>query len=33
MNIKILVAAHKNYVMPQDQNLYLPIFVGKDLHP
>ncbi|QEA54506.1 DUF4422 domain-containing protein [Loigolactobacillus coryniformis] len=32
MNIKILVAAHKNYVMPQDQNLYLPIFVGKDLH-
>lgn len=33
MNIKILVAAHKNYVMPQDQNLYLPIFVGKGLHP
>ncbi|MFL2030048.1 DUF4422 domain-containing protein [Loigolactobacillus zhaoyuanensis] len=33
MNIKILVAAHKNYVMPEDQNLYLPIFVGKDLHP
>lgn len=33
MNIKILVAAHKNYVMPQNQNLYLPIFVGKDLHP
>jgi len=33
MNIKILVAEHKNYVMPQDQNLYLPIFVGKDLHP
>ncbi len=33
MNIKILVAAHKNYEMPQDQNLYLPIFVGKELHP
>lgn len=33
MNIKILVATHKNYVMPQDQSLYLPIFVGKDLHP
>ncbi|ANK62544.1 exopolysaccharide biosynthesis protein [Loigolactobacillus backii] len=33
MNVKILVAAHKNYVMPSDSNLYLPIFVGKALHP
>ncbi|MFC6170170.1 DUF4422 domain-containing protein [Loigolactobacillus jiayinensis] len=33
MNIKILVAAHKNYQMPADQSLYLPIFVGKALHP
>ncbi|ATO43444.1 DUF4422 domain-containing protein [Loigolactobacillus coryniformis] len=33
MNIKILVAAHKNYEMPADQSLYLPIFVGKALHP
>lgn len=32
MDIKILVAAHKNYKMPTDP-LYLPIFVGKDLHP
>lgn len=28
-----MVAVHKNYVMPKDKNLYLPIFVGKDLHP
>lgn len=33
MNTKILVAAHKNYAMPADKNLYLPIFVGKALHP
>jgi hypothetical protein len=33
VNIKILVAAHKNYVMPADQTLYLPVFVGKALHP
>lgn len=32
MNIKILVAAHKNYRMPEDK-LYLPVFVGKDIHP
>ncbi|MCH3934406.1 MAG: DUF4422 domain-containing protein [Leuconostoc mesenteroides] len=32
MNIKILVAAHKPYKMPKDQKLYLPIYVGKDLH-
>ena len=30
MNIKILVAAHKNYPMPQD-SMYLPIHVGKEL--
>ncbi|WP_367342074.1 DUF4422 domain-containing protein [Limosilactobacillus sp.] len=30
--IKVIVATHKNYVMPQD-DLYLPVFVGKDLHP
>ena len=33
MKIKILVAAHKNYKMPNDKELYLPIFVGKALHP
>lgn len=33
MNVKILVAAHKPYQMPQDRQLYLPIYVGKDLHP
>lgn len=32
MNSKILVATHKNYRMPED-NLYLPVFVGKELHP
>ena len=32
MNIKILVATHKNYAMPKD-DLYLPVFVGKNLHP
>lgn len=32
MNIKVLVAAHKNYAMPKDP-MYLPVFVGKDLHP
>ncbi len=32
MKIKVLVAAHKNYAMPKDR-MYLPIFVGKDLHP
>lgn len=33
MKTKILVATHKNYEMPSDKNLYLPIFVGKELHP
>lgn len=32
MEIKVLVAAHKNYAMPKDK-MYLPIFVGKDIHP
>lgn len=32
MKVKILVATHKNYAMPED-DLYLPVFVGKDLHP
>lgn len=33
MNIKVLVATHKNYEMPKDTDTYLPIFVGKDIHP
>lgn len=32
MNTKILVAAHKKYWMPDNDN-YLPIQVGKSLHP
>lgn len=32
MNAKILVASHKNYEMPTD-SIYVPVFVGKDLHP
>lgn len=32
MKVKILVATHKNYKMPTDK-LYLPIFVGKSIHP
>lgn len=32
MEIKVLVAAHKNYAMPKD-DLYLPVFVGKAIHP
>lgn len=32
MKVKVLVAAHKNYKMPTD-SLYLPVFVGKDIHP
>lgn len=33
MNTKILVAAHKDYVMPANQELYMPIHVGTALHP
>lgn len=32
MKIKVLVATHKNYQMPSD-SLYLPVFVGKEIHP
>lgn len=32
MNIKIMVAAHKKYKMPQDTDLYVPVHVGKELH-
>ena len=32
MNLRILVAAHKPYWMPDDP-VYLPIYVGKALHP
>lgn len=32
MNIKVIVATHKNVAVPSDP-LYLPVFVGKDLHP
>lgn len=32
MKVKVLVAAHKNYKMPAD-SLYLPVFVGKEIHP
>lgn len=32
MDIKILVATHKDYFMPEDK-MYLPIHVGKALHP
>lgn len=32
MKVKVLVAAHKNYKMPTDP-LYLPVFVGKKIHP
>ena len=31
MDVKVLVAAHKNYAMPKDE-LYLPVFVGKESH-
>lgn len=30
MNIKILVATHKPYIMPKDTSLYLPVQVGCD---
>lgn len=32
MKVKVIVATHKNVKMPTDP-LYLPVFVGKDLHP
>ena len=32
MKVKVLVATHKAYAMPKD-SLYLPVFVGKALHP
>ncbi|MBT9262723.1 DUF4422 domain-containing protein [Lacticaseibacillus paracasei] len=32
MDIKILVASHKNYRVPKDLTLYLPIFVGSAFH-
>lgn len=32
MKVQVLVATHKNYTMPTDP-MYLPVFVGKDLHP
>ncbi|MCI5812711.1 MAG: DUF4422 domain-containing protein [Lactobacillus sp.] len=32
MKVKVLVAAHKNYKMPSDP-MYLPVFVGKEIHP
>lgn len=28
MDIKILVAAHKEFPMPADKSLYLPVLVG-----
>ncbi|WP_137625018.1 DUF4422 domain-containing protein [Lactiplantibacillus pingfangensis] len=33
MDIKIMVAAHKPYKMPEDTTLYLPVFVGSALRP
>lgn len=33
MEVKILVATHKNYEMPAEKNLYLPVFVGKRINP
>lgn len=32
MNIKILIAAHKKYQMPDD-GIYMPIHVGKSINP
>lgn len=32
MDIKISVASHKNYRVPKDLTLYLPIFVGSAFH-
>lgn len=28
-NIKIIVATHKNYWMPED-NMYIPVYVGAE---
>lgn len=33
MKVKILVAAHKQAKMPSDRQLYVPVHVGKTLHP
>jgi hypothetical protein len=33
LKTKIIVATHKNYEMPENTELYLPVFVGKSLHP
>jgi len=30
MNIKILVATHKQYIMPNDNDMYIPVQVGCD---
>lgn len=32
MKVKMLVAAHKEYKMPLDKELYVPIFVGSDIN-
>ena len=32
MDIKLLIAAHKQCDLPQD-SIYLPVQVGKALHP
>lgn len=32
LNIKVLVATHKDYKMPEDE-VYLPVFVGNAIHP
>lgn len=32
MNIKLMIAAHKEVEVPKDRQLYLPVFVGSVLH-
>ena len=32
LDIKVLVATHKDYKMPKDE-VYLPVFVGNAIHP
>lgn len=32
MKIEMLIASHKQYEMPTDNKIYLPIFVGSALH-